>query len=52
LLFGKTEGDLDFTEQGSNGKPNEKGNKETPPRAVEGSHVGTSKTAKLDFSVV
>jgi hypothetical protein len=49
FLLGKVKGDLDFRKEWGNGEPDEKGNEETPPRAVEGSHVRASKTAKLDL---
>jgi hypothetical protein len=49
LLLGKVKGDLDFRKEGGNREPDEKGNEETPPRAMEGSHVRASKTAKLDL---
>ena len=38
-----------FRQQGGNGKPNEKGNKERPPRVVKGPHVGSGKTAQFQF---
>lgn len=38
----------DFGEKRSNGEPDEKGDKESPPRAVEGSHVRSGNGTKLD----
>ena len=49
LFLGQAESLLDFGEKRSNGEPNEKGDKERPPRAVEGTHVGTGEVAELDF---
>jgi hypothetical protein len=50
LLLGEIKGVLDLRQERGNGEPDEESNEETPPRAVEGSHVRASKTAKLDLS--
>jgi hypothetical protein len=39
-----------FREKRSNSKPDEEGNKETPPGEMESTHVGALKGAELDFS--
>ena len=49
FLLGNFEGILDLRKERSNGKPDEESNEETPPRAVEGSHVWAGKAAKLDL---
>jgi len=49
FLLGNLEGILDLRKERSNGKPDEESNEETPPRAVEGSHVWAGKAAKLDL---
>jgi hypothetical protein len=49
LLLVQAQGDLDLGKKRSNGEPDEKGNEETQPREVEGSHVGTREVAKLDL---
>jgi len=49
LLLGKAESGTDLREERRNGEPDEKGDEETPPGAVEGSHVGSREVAELDF---
>jgi len=48
LLLGQSQCFLDFTQKRSDCEPDEKGNEETPPRHVEGSHVGACERAELD----
>merc|ERR1719446_462476 len=48
LLLGKVKILLDLGQERSNGEPDEEGNEETPPRHVEGSHVGAGERTKLD----
>lgn len=49
ILLGDTNVVTDFAQKGGNGEPNEKGNEETPPRTVKGTHVGTTERAELDL---
>ena len=39
----------DLREERGNGEPDEEGNEEAPPRAVEGAHVRAGEVAKLDL---
>lgn len=39
----------DFWKKGGGCEPDEESNEEIPPRAVEGTHMGPGKRAKLDF---
>ena len=49
LLGGQIEIGTDLGKEGGNSEPDEKGNEETHPRAVEGTHVGTGEVTELDF---
>ena len=50
MLLGQTKGGTDLTEKRGNSEPDEESDEETPPRAVEGSHVGTREVAELDLT--
>ena len=50
LVFGEIQIGSDLRQQGRNGKPNEKGNKKGPPRAMKGSHVRPGKATQADLS--
>lgn len=49
MFLGKAKGLLDFTQERRYGKPDEEGNEKSPPGAMECTHVGAGKRAKLDF---
>ena len=50
LLLGQVEGRPDLREKRSDGEPDEEGDEETPPRAVEGTHVWAGEVAQLDLA--
>ena len=49
FFLGKRESSTDLGKKRSDGEPDEKGNEETQPREVEGSHVRAGEAAKLDL---
>mmetsp|Transcript_20710 Transcript_20710/g.43335 ORF Transcript_20710/g.43335 Transcript_20710/m.43335 type:complete len:522 (+) Transcript_20710:1409-2974(+) len=49
FLVGELEVVADLAEDGGDGKPDEKGDKEAPPGAVKGHHVGPCQRAELDL---
>jgi hypothetical protein len=48
-LFGEPQVLLDLGQERSNGKPSKESDKERPPSAMKGSHVGTRELTKVDF---
>ena len=49
LLLGDAEVGTDLGKEGGDGEPDEEGDEEAPPRAVEGAHVRAGEVAKLDL---
>ena len=49
ISLDKRESSTDLGKKRSDGEPDEKGNEETQPREVEGSHVRAGEAAKLDL---
>jgi hypothetical protein len=49
FLLGQIQRGANLGKERRNGKPNEKCDKERPPRAVKGSHLRSRKVAELDF---
>ena len=49
LLLGQAKRVLDLRKERSDGEPDEEGNEEAPPRAVEGTHVRAREVAQLDL---
>jgi len=50
FFLGNAQIATDFTQEWPNSKPYKKGNEETPPRTVKGSHVRTTERTKADLA--